>query len=125
MSPVGVMDVRIGVSQFGDDSYVIAADGELDMYTVGPLRELVEGLLGDGAQRLLVDLTGVTFVESSSLSILLEATRALDARHGRLVIASDDPWVLRAIELSGLEGTLHVEPSPARAVNELVDGRVG
>jgi len=119
------MDVRIGVSQFGDDSYVIAADGELDMYTVGPLRELVEGLLADGARRLLVDLTGVTFVESASLSVLLEATRALDARHGRLVIASDDALVLRAIELSGLEGTLHVAPSPSRAVNELVDRRVG
>jgi anti-anti-sigma factor len=117
---MGMMDVRISVSNFAKDAYVLAAEGELDMSTVGPLRELISGLLEDGAQKLLVDLTEVTFVESTSLSALLTATRDLDTSGGRLVIAADDPWVLRAIELSGLDGVLHVEASLPGAIRELV-----
>ena len=120
---MGVMEVRIDVSRFGADSFVVAVGGELDMHTVAPLREQLDAVLEDGARRLLVDLTGVTFIESTSLSALVAAARTILSRRGRLVLVVDDACVRRAIQISGLDTFFRIESSLPEAVEALVGQR--
>ena len=118
-----LVDVRVNVSQFGTDSYVIAVAGELDMYTVTPLREQLEEVLDGGGRNVLVDLTGVSFLESTTVGVLLDAARRLRSTSGHLVLVADDPRVLRVFGIAGLERVLRVESSLQEGVQELVDGR--
>jgi anti-sigma B factor antagonist len=117
------MEFRIDVSRFGADCYVLAVGGELDLYTVEPLREHLAAVFEEGGRWLLVDLTGVTFIDSTSLSTLVVAAKTLVARGGQLVLVVDDVRVRRTFEISGLDTFFLIESSLPEAVEELVGQR--
>lgn len=118
-----LLDVRLSVSRFGADSFVVAVAGELDMYTATPLREKLEEVLDEGGQNVLVDLTGVSFLESTTLGVLLDAAKRLRSTSGQLVLVADDARLTRVFRIAGLERVLRVESSLPEGVQELVDGR--
>ena len=106
-----------------DDTFVIAVDGELDMYTVEPLRERLADVLEGGARRVFLDLMGVTFIDSVTLAMLIDCAKALRASGGRLVLVAEDPRVTRTLEITGLDHFFDVEPSLPEAVRELIERR--
>jgi anti-anti-sigma factor len=80
-------------------------DGELDAHTAPALTEAMAEL-PDG--EVVVDLGGVTFVDSSGLRVLLEATNRARAAGGDLTLASLNPSIQRLIDISGLSDHMHV-----------------
>jgi len=122
---VAILDSRVSVSRFGADSFVVAAGGELDLYTADRLRDKLGDVLELGGRRVLIDLTGVCFIDSTALGILVDAAKALRSARGRMVIVADDPRITRIIEITGLERLFQIEASLPEAVQRLVDGRNG
>jgi anti-anti-sigma factor len=118
-----LLDVRVSVSRFGDDSFVVAVGGELDMHTVVPLRVKLDDVLELGGRNVLVDLSGVSFLEFTTLALLVDTARELRSTGGQLVLVADDRRVIRAIQLTGLDRVLNVQSSLPEGVHELVDGR--
>jgi anti-anti-sigma factor len=120
---VHTLDARIDSARIGRGVQVVALGGEIDLHTAPRLDEALFGAIDDGAQRVLVDFAGTTFVDSTVLGVLLRAHRRLDGTGGRLVLVSNDPRILRTLELTGLDRTLTVEPSLTETVAELsMDG---
>jgi len=122
---VPILDARVSVSRFGSDSFVVAAGGELDLFTSERLREKLAEVLELGGQRILVDLTGVSFMDSSGLAVLVGVAKALRASGGQMVLVADDPRVTRVIEITGLTQVFRVESSLPEAVQQLVGGGNG
>ena len=120
-----ILDARVSVSRFGSDSFVVAAGGELDLHTAELLRNKLADVLELGGRRILVDLTGVSFMDSTAMSVLVSAAKALRSSSGQLVIVADDPRVTRVIEITGLARFLRIESSLPEAVQQLVNGRHG
>ena len=118
-----ILDARVSVSRFGDDSFVIAAGGELDLYTSERLRDKLADVLESGGRRILVDLTGVAFMDSTGLGVLVDAAKALRSSGGQMVLVADDPRVTRVIEITGLQRVFRIERSLPEAVQKLVLGR--
>ena len=56
-----------------------------------------------GVDRVVVDLTETTFIDSSSLGVLIGAHRRLKARGGRLMVACDDEAILKTFRITGLD----------------------
>ena len=86
---------------------VVAAEGDLDMATAPALkRRLLEFLRGsdDG---VVVDLTKVTFIDSTAVGVLVGTQRALP-RGRRFALACADPAVLRIFEITGLDGAFAI-----------------
>jgi anti-anti-sigma factor len=52
------------------DLAIVTLAGEVDVYTAARLRDDLAALLGHGARHLVLDLTDVTFIDSSGLSVL-------------------------------------------------------
>lgn len=110
------LDARIDSARIGRGVHVVALGGEIDLHTAPRLDEALFGAIHEGAQRVLVDLAGTTFVDSTVLGVLLRAHRRLDDTGGRLVVVSNDPRILRTLEVTGLDRTLAVEPSLTETV---------
>jgi anti-sigma B factor antagonist len=118
-----LLDVRVSISRFGVDSFVLDVGGELDMYTVTTLRDELGDVLAQGGRNVLVDLTGVSFLESTALALFLDTAHELRTVGGQLVLVADERRVVRAIQLTGLDRALNVQSSLAEGVQELVGGR--
>lgn len=81
--------------------------GELDIATAGHLKSVLCPLLA-GGRPVVLDLAGVSFIDSSGLATLMAAVRAADADGGELAIRAASASVLRVIEVSGLGPELHM-----------------
>ena len=102
-----------------DGTVVIAAHGEVDMGTAPALRAAITTCVDQAAGApCVVDLTGVSFLDSAGLTALLQATVYTEARRQRLpiVVDSNRP-VIRPIEVTGLDDSLALYHTVEEALN--------
>ena len=94
-------DIEIEVAQRGG-STVVAARGEVDVATAPALRDGIDKAVDDGGGAVVVDLTGVTFIDSTGLGVLIGGRkRCIDAgRELRVVVT--EPRILKVFEITGL-----------------------
>lgn len=90
-----------------DGAVVVALGGEFDMSRVAEFRSCIEELIdsSDGAA-LIVDLSDVTFIDSSAIAALLEARRLVTREHRELRFEHLPP-ASRLFELTGLTDVFH------------------
>ena len=85
------------------DRLTVRLDGELDHERVGPIRAELDALIGDPKVRhLVLDLTGVSFMDSSAIGLVIGRYKALSRRGGRVSVAGATPRVDRIFEMAGL-----------------------
>ena len=82
--------------------------GEADPTTAAVLREMLAAQLDTGTRLLTVDASGLSFLDSASVRVLVLAARALQGRHGRLVLARPQLVVARLLEITGADRLLDV-----------------
>jgi anti-sigma B factor antagonist len=86
---------------------LIVARGELDVQSVPELKARLAEALDAGQTRVVVDLAGVTFIDSLSLSALVGARRKL-GDDGRLAVVAAHEYVRLILQATGLEQVLDV-----------------
>jgi len=92
----------------------IMVSGELDLATVPQLSAAVAEHHGAGL--LVLDLTAVTFIDSTGVRVLIQADRSCARSGSRLVVLAGDGPVRRLLDLCKLDGRLALvteHPSPA------------
>ncbi len=91
-----------------DDTRVIAAAGEIHVSTAPALAEQLTAALQAGRTRIVLDFTEVEFIDSTGLSVLLNALRRLARRDGALSLVCTNPTVLRLFEITRLDATFDI-----------------
>jgi anti-sigma B factor antagonist len=102
------MDFAASDEQVDPTTQVVAVRGEIDIFTAPEFKERVNGAIDDGRDFVIVDLSGTTFIDSSSLGVLISAHRRLGNRDGRLIIACNVSAVLNTFKITGLDAVLEV-----------------
>jgi anti-sigma B factor antagonist len=120
---MSVLELRVSSSRLGATTYVVAVTGELDLYSAEQLQQKLSELIGEGARSIVVDLMGVSFMDSAGLSVLVSAANKVRSAGGKFVVAADDRRILRVLEITGLDQKIHVEASLLEAVEYVVDSR--
>jgi anti-sigma B factor antagonist len=121
---MSVLELRVASSRIGAHTYLVAVTGELDLYSAEQVQRALAEAIDDAAHSVVVDLMGVSFMDSAGMSVLISAAKALRSSGGKLVIAADDRRILRVLEITGLERKIHVERSLVEAVENVVGGRL-
>lgn len=111
------MMVDFSISAPDDDTITVVVAGELDLLTSGEFETVLDAA-ADRAANVFVDLSAVSFADSTALTVLVKSHVRLTERERRLVIARPSDTVQRVLELSGLVGVLHVDPPPVAAEQE-------
>ena len=99
-----------------DATHVVAVRGEIDIFTAPEFKAHIGAAIDAGHDVVVVDLSGATFIDSSSLGVLISAHRRLGVRGGRLVVACDVPAVLNTFKITGLDTVLELVPSREQAL---------
>jgi anti-sigma B factor antagonist len=101
--------IRFAISQrqLDERTAVLGVEGELDLASAPQLKFALADTLGAGASQLVLDLSLVTFIDSTALGVLVGTHRSLAAGE-RLAIACSHPDVLNIFELTGLDATFDI-----------------
>jgi anti-sigma B factor antagonist len=92
----------------GRDIRVLAASGEIHVSTAPELAERLSSALSAGRSRLVLDFTEVEFIDSTGLSVLLNALRTITHKGGALAVACTNPTVLRLFQITRLDATFDI-----------------
>ncbi len=108
-------EISFPVREMAGCSVVVAA-GEIDIWTCPALRKALDSAV-DSARRLVIDLTEVTFLDSSGLGVLLDA-RMRGRQHGPVVLVGVAGMVRRVLQVSGVSDAFHYCASADEAAEE-------
>jgi anti-sigma B factor antagonist len=90
----------------------IVATGEIDSSSAPQFRRTLETLLAEpGLSEIVVDLAGVTFLDSAGLCVLAAAHRRIKGRGIQLRVLASSRAVIRPLQITGLWDLLRVEQS--------------
>ena len=91
-------------SRYHDDHTIVTICGEIDLYTAPRLHSELAGLLTDGMPaRVVIDMSGVEFCDSTGMNVLLSCLRRARERGGELEIAAPKPAVRKILQVTGLD----------------------
>jgi anti-sigma B factor antagonist len=99
-----------------DGAIVVRLTGELDLYNAHLVRDALFAGAKRSPERLIVDLSGVTFIDSTGLGVLIEARTQLANRRAFLLVGPGLE-TRRALEISGLDRHFAVHDSLDEAVS--------
>jgi anti-sigma B factor antagonist len=116
----GVIDFGLVDESVDDVTHVVAPHGEVDALTAPRLGRRLLDLIEEGKRLMVVDLSAVTFMDSTGISVLLNALRQLNTRHGNLVLVCPTERILRPFEITGLVGRLGIFSTRAEALGGVV-----
>jgi anti-sigma B factor antagonist len=89
---------------------VLSVEGELDLASAPSLKWALTDILAAGHDQVVVDLTLVTFIDSTALGVLVGVKKNLTPG-ARLALTCTHPDVLNIFELTGLDGTFDIFPA--------------
>jgi anti-sigma B factor antagonist len=113
------MPLALQTEQVAPRVCVVAPAGELDLYACPEFETELMRVISNGAERVVVDLTHTTFIDSTALGVLLGALESLRARDGRLSVVSAEGSILRVFEVTGLHRVFEIHGSRAEALGNI------
>lgn len=102
----------------GSNVVVVRPEGRLNMVAAPGLRKQLHGLIEDGNIRLVVDLSGTEFIDSSGLGALISGLKTARQAGGDLRIAAPTRQVMTVLELTNLNRVLHSHESADGAFDD-------
>lgn len=95
---------------------VLAVRGEVDVSTAPELRERLLALAERGATLAVVDLSLVSFVDSTALGVLVSGVKRLRSAGGDLRLVVTEPRIAKVFEITGLTDVFKIYGSADEAV---------
>jgi anti-sigma B factor antagonist len=102
------------------DAAVARLAGEIDMSNAGELGTAISSRVDNESPALILDLSELSYLDSSGLSMLFELDRRLATRRQVLrIVVPPDASIRRALELGGLDASVNVDASMEAAQSAL------
>jgi anti-sigma B factor antagonist len=111
---VAQQKVEIQITE-ADDYSVLKPDGDLDVYTVGSLRDAISQMIEEKRPRVVVDLDSVPFMDSSGLGALMGGVRRLREADGDLAVACTREQHLKLFAITGFGEGVSIAPTVEEA----------
>jgi anti-sigma B factor antagonist len=102
----------------GADTHIVAVKGEIDLFTAPDFKQRVAAPIDAGMSRVIVDLSETTFIDSSSLGVLIGAHRRLKLRGGSLVVVCANEAISKTFKITGLDGVFTLAPTIEDALSD-------
>jgi len=113
------MNIRVETRNPREGVAVIGLGGEVDVYTSPRLKQEILDLLNGGTSKLVVDLSGVEYLDSTGLGVLIGGLKRARERDGDLKLICDNLRILRIFEITGLTKIFDIYRSEAEALEKL------
>jgi anti-anti-sigma factor len=101
------------------DARVIKPQGRLDSSTGPALEAELVAIIESGVKRLVLDFSGLIYISSAGLRVILLAAKRMKASNGRLALCSLNPQITEVFKISGFDAIIDIQPSLDSAMARL------
>jgi anti-sigma B factor antagonist len=105
-----MMDLVVQPEARGDWA-ILTVSGEVDVFTAPKLHEGIVQAIDSGHEKLLIDLDGVGFMDSTGLGTLVGGLKRIKERGGMLSLVCTNRPVLRILTITGLDSVFEIHNS--------------
>ena len=113
------MDFSVRTEQLAGDAYLIALTGEVDLYTAPEFKQELLDAIAKGAKQVVVDLSGTTFIDSTTLGVLVGGVKRLRTNDGQLTLVCSDRNITKIFEITGLDRVFTIYPTRDEAISAI------
>ena len=113
------MNFDIKTEQLNGASYVISLAGEVDLYTAPEFKQQLLEVIGQGARNVVVDFSDTTFIDSTTLGVLVGGVKRLRTNDGQLSLVCSDRNITKIFEITGLDRVFTIYPTRDDAISSL------
>jgi anti-sigma B factor antagonist len=103
-------------------THVVSVSGEVDLYSAPELKERMLSAIDRGKTRIVVDLTGASFIDSTTLGVLVGARKRLREHDGVLAVVCADDDKLALFEMTGLDRVFSIHEDRSAALAAVQSG---
>lgn len=113
------LDVQVHTQ--GEHS-IVEIDGDIDVYTCAQLLEALQAVSAGGCHLLAIDMTDVSFMDSSGLGILAGAVKRAAAGGGSVVLVGVCDHIMNTLRITGMTKVLPVFSTLDEAIARIDGG---
>jgi anti-sigma B factor antagonist len=117
-------EFRIDEERVGSAAVVLTLHGEADMRIASELQDRLGEVIDEGSVAVVLDLSDASFLDSTTLGVLLGAMKRVRARGGRFRIVAPKAEIRRIFELTLLDRVFELDRSRREALAAAGDGRL-
>jgi anti-anti-sigma factor len=110
---------ELTVETLDEGTAIVTVRGEIHLATAPDFSERLNEVIAAGATAVIVDLTAVGFIDSTGLSVLLNALRRVTRAGGSLVLVCTNPTVLRLFEVTKMDTTFTIVSTREQALERV------
>lgn len=111
--------MEIIVDELNPQTRCLRLNGRLDMKGTGDIEQRFTVLTATDSKDIVVDLSGVDFIASIGMRLLLSCAKAKSNRGGQLVLAMPQALVREALEMAGIDSLIPLHADEAGALSAL------
>jgi anti-sigma B factor antagonist len=100
-------------------THIVDVAGEVDLYSAPELKAHIIDAIESGKSHIVVDLTNTTFIDSTTLGVLVGARKRLREHNGAVAIVCPDPDKIGLFEMTGLDRVFSIHMDRSSALAEL------
>ena len=116
------MNFHIDDESIDAETHVIELGGEVDLYTAPEFKERLVQVIEDGKKQLVVDLSKATFIDSTTLGVLVGGVKRLRPTGGSLALVCTDQNITKIFEITGLDRVFPIHGSREEALDAVSSG---
>jgi len=102
-----------------DGAYVIALTGEVDLYTAPEFKQQLLDVIAKGGKDVIVDFSDTTFIDSTTLGVLVGGVKRLRTNDGQLSLVCSDRNITKIFEITGLDRVFTIYSTRDEAISKL------
>ncbi len=99
------MELTLSSREVGDRT-VVEVGGEVDVYTAPKLDAELTSLVGSGKSVIVVDFSGVEFLDSTGLGVLVKALKHVKEAGGSLSVVATSERIIKVFRITGLDAAI-------------------
>ena len=105
------MNFDVKTEKLSEGQYVISLSGEVDLYTAPEFKQQLLEVIEQGGRDVIVDLSSTTFIDSTTLGVLVGGVKRLRPNGGRLSLVCSDRNITKIFEITGLDRVFAIHPT--------------
>jgi anti-sigma B factor antagonist len=110
------MNFDIKTEQLSERTYVISLAGEVDLYTAPEFKQQLLEVIAQGATGVIVDFRNTTFIDSTTLGVLVGGVKRLREKEGLLTLVCSDRNITKIFEITGLDRVFQIYATREQAL---------